>query len=111
MIPSSAWTVMAEAETAPQKLATSDAWTWLVILTAIVIVAFIVAGIAIYIVRNRTLREETTQADVPLTLHEVRQMHARGEIDDGEMERLKGIVMEQAKKDRPRPPAHSEEQK
>ncbi len=107
--PGAAWTVLAQAApAAPRKLSADDAWWWLLGLTGIVLVAFVVTGIIIYVVRSRALKEETNEADVPLTLHEVREMRARGEIDEKEMEKLKGIVKAQAQKERPKPPPPAE---
>jgi uncharacterized membrane protein len=80
----------------------SEATSWLVMLMAVVLLAFIVAGIVIYIVRKRALKADTDGANIPLTLADVRRMRAGGEIDDAEMSRLKEIVLAQTRKDRPR---------
>lgn len=74
------------------------AWSlaWLLI---VVLGAFVIAGIIIYVVRARTLKTDTTHTNVPLTLAEVRRMHHDGEIDDEEMERLRGIVTAQTRKE------------
>ena len=88
----------------PKAEDVSRATVLLVVLTAVVILAFVVAAIVIYVVRSRTLRTDATAGDVPLTLHDLRGMRERGEIDDDEMARLRTIVLAQAKKDRVRPP-------
>ena len=98
---SAACAVLAEGKTdvKPEDVYRAILWT------AVVILAFVVAGIAIYVVRSRALKADTTRGDVPLSLHNLRQMRHRGEIDDAEMERLKTIVLAQAKKPPPKPPS------
>lgn len=76
-----------------------------IVLMGVLILAFAVAGVAIYIVRSRALKADATGNEVPLTLHDLREMHGRGEIDDNELSRLKTIVTEQARKERPKPPS------
>jgi hypothetical protein len=78
--------------------------TLLVVLFVLMLVLFLAAGIVIYVVRSRALRNSASKSDIPLTLAELRRMHASGEIDDTEMERLKGIVTAQAKRDILKPP-------
>ena len=81
----------------------------LALLLFVVIALFTVAGVVIYIVRSRAAREESTRSDVPLTLAEIRRMRRGGEIDDNEMERLKGIVTAQARRDMGTPPEPKKE--
>jgi hypothetical protein len=93
----------------PGQDAGQAAWP-LVVLFIVVIAIFMVAGVVIYIVRSRAVKEETTQADIPLTLSEIRRMRRDGEIDDGEMERLKGIVLAQTRRDLGTPPEPKKEE-
>jgi uncharacterized membrane protein len=81
-----------------------EASRWMMSLLGIVLFAFVAAGIVIYIVRSRALKEDAVRTDVPLTLAELKRMRARGQIDDDEMAKLKEIVMAQAKKPRVEPP-------
>ncbi len=81
-----------------------QATTWLIVLIVVILAAFMVAGIVVYIVRSRVLKARTTSDGLPLTLADVRRMRERGEIDDEEMARLKGIVTGRAKKDQLKPP-------
>ena len=83
--------------------------TALMVLFVVMLVGFMIAGVVIYIIRSRTLRGASTKSDIPLTLAELRRMHAAGEIDDAEMERLKAIVTAQAKKDLVKPPTGTKE--
>jgi uncharacterized membrane protein len=80
------------------------AWLQLVGLLAGVIVLFGIAGLIVYFVRRRMMREEAATKAVPLTLHDVRVLRARGEIDDAEYERLKAVVLAQSKKQMAPPP-------
>jgi hypothetical protein len=79
-----------------------------IVLMGVLILAFAVAGIVIYIVRSRALKADAAGNEVPLTLHDLREMHKRGEIDDDELSRLRTIVLEQARKQRPKPPPPTE---
>jgi len=103
----SGWTLIfpslaqAAAEPGRRDLGTA---TWsLAILLVVVLAAFMIAGIVIYIVRSRTMKADATQGNIPLTLSEIRRMHRDGEIDDDEMQRLKGIVTAQTRKDLAKP--------
>ncbi len=88
---------LAGPETPPAPVRPEQATTWLVALIVIILAAFAVAGIVVYIVRSRVLKAQTTPSGLPLTLADVRRMRERGEIDDEEMARLKGIVTGRAK--------------
>ena len=88
--------LLAQAVKTSQKQSVGEATWWLAALLVIVLLAFAAAGIGIYIFRNRTFRNESTESDIPLTLADVRRLHRSGEIDDDEMERLKKIVTDQA---------------
>ena len=81
----------------------------LALLLFVVIALFTVAGVVIYIIRTRADREESTRSDVPRTLAEIRRMRRGGEIDDDEMERLKGIVTAQTRRDLGTPPEPKKE--
>ncbi len=99
-----ALTLLAQIPAPGKPTGAGEATAWMFALLAGVLLAFVVAGIVIYIVRSRALREETTADDVPLSLADVRRMHESGEIDEEEMGRLKGIVTAQARRERPKPP-------
>ena len=96
--------VLAQSTPPPKPEDVTRATVLLIVLTSIVIAAFIVAAIVIYVVRSRTLKDDMTRTDIPLTLNDVRLMRRRGEIDDNEMERLRTIVLAQTRRDRPKPP-------
>jgi len=87
--------LLAQVAKTEQRHSVGEATWWLVVLFVIVLLAFAVAGVAIYIFRSRAFKNEATQADIPLTLADVRRLHRSGEIDDNEMERLKKVVTDQ----------------
>ena len=72
---------------------------WVAGLLMTVLAAFVIAGIIIFVIRNRAIRTELGETKVPLTLAELRRMHASGEIDDEEMQTLKKVVTDQTRKD------------
>jgi hypothetical protein len=103
----SEWTVLflslAQTATRPDKRQLDQATWSLVVLFVVVLAAFMIAGLVIYVVRSRALKSDTTGSRVPLTLAELRRMHRSGEIDDEEMERLKDIVTAQTTSDLTKP--------
>jgi len=76
----------------------------LLLLFGILVAAVIAGCIVVFVIRRRSLRDDTTATDIPLSLSEVRDMHARGEIDDDEMQRLKDIITTQARRETPGSP-------
>jgi hypothetical protein len=72
------------------------AWE-LAVLSLIVLGALLAIGVAAYFIRKRALEDEKGKPEVPLTLADVRRMHESGEIDDAEMNRLKGIVAQRTR--------------
>ena len=89
---------LAQTVAEPPKSTVEQATWWLGGILVVALVLFVIAGIVIYVIRNRALRSESTSADIPLTLAEVRRMHESGEIDDDEMQKLKEIVTSQARR-------------
>ncbi|MEM8834772.1 MAG: hypothetical protein AAGD00_03020 [Planctomycetota bacterium] len=58
------------------------------------IAAAIVGGALILAIRRRLFGESTeSMRTPPLSLHEIRRMRDNGEIDEGEFERLKALII------------------
>ncbi|KPL03200.1 MAG: hypothetical protein AMK75_01760 [Planctomycetes bacterium SM23_65] len=72
---------------------------WVAGLLMTVLAAFVIAAIIVFVIRKRAMHTEVGETKVPLTLAELRRMHASGEIDDEEMETLKKVVTDQTRKD------------
>jgi hypothetical protein len=102
---------LAQTSTEPSRQALDKSVWPLAVLFIVVIALFMIAAVVIYIIRSRAVKEETTRADIPLTLSEIRRMRRDGEIDDDEMVRLKGIVTAQTKGDLAKPPEPGKEEK
>jgi len=109
----SEWTVfsvsLAQAATRPEERPLDQATWSLVALFVAMLVVFMIAGLVIYIIRSRAMRSDATASRIPLTLSELRRMHKAGEIDDDELERLKGIVTAQTTRDLVKPPSKKKE--
>ena len=92
------WPLVQAAGGRPERSLREATW-WLVGLLLTVLVAFVIAGVIIFIVRDRTMRNEAGRTKVPLTLADLRRMHRDGEIDDEEMETLKKVITEQTRRE------------
>ena len=92
------WSLTPLAAGGTRKAPLDKATRWLMGLFIGVLVIFVIAGAIIYVIRNRAMRAESTQTDIPLTLAELRRMHANGEVDDEEMEALKKVITEQTRR-------------
>jgi len=100
----SCFSSLAQVSAGPaEKDFTKAVWP-LALLLFIVLVLFIIAGIVIYVVRSRAVKDDDASSDIPLTLSEIRRMRRDGEIDDDEMARLKGIVTAQTRGNLEKPP-------
>ncbi len=63
--------------------------------SAALIVVVVIAALVLASVRRRALRKGQESA-TPLTLHDLRTLHARGEVSDEEFESLRAVILRSA---------------
>lgn len=66
---------------------------WLVVM----LVAVIAGAVALFILRRRLLDEEAPDESQGLTLHDLRQMHQRGDLSAEEFEAAKRVIVGSAR--------------
>ena len=77
----------------------ADILPWLIALVAFVVVG----GVVIYFVRRRLSADAGPTGD-GFTLHDLRQLHAAGELSDSEFERAKAVMIGRLKSSKVAPP-------
>lgn len=72
----------------------------ILVLIGVLLVVLIAVSIAVVALRRRLLGSEDASAE-PLTLHQLRSMHERGELADDEFEKAKRAIVGAASQSRP----------
>lgn len=80
-------TVLASAARSAEQLP-ADILPWLLVLVAVIIVG----GVIIYLVR-RSLYSNTSSSSAGFTLHDLRTLHAAGELSEEEFQRAKAQMI------------------
>lgn len=65
----------------------------ILLLSGALLLIVIVAAVALAMLRRRFFGESSSGSEGPLALHEIRAMHARGELDDDEFEQLRRAAL------------------
>ena len=73
----------------------SDVWPWLAALAAFVIVG----GIVLSVVRRQMMTKDEDVPGTGFTLHDLRQLHARGDLTDVEFKTAKAALIERIRDD------------
>lgn len=75
----------------------------IIVVVGLLVLVLVAAGALLMKARRRLLGDATDESGAPLTLHDLRAMHARGDLSDEEFERAKAAIVGAARS-RPGPP-------